>query len=376
MIKKETKKKTLPIVNKYIKDLHKELKEETDSFFYVFRGQPNVDDLLDCSASRIFDQDKKNDKKLLKDKQVKLINDLRIRRLSKENQRELHDLELLADLRHYGTPSCLIDFTSNFLTALWFACESEHNKDGKIFILNCYDTENFSVVSSKNIEKKIDYFFEEKFNRLWYWIPERLNPRLTDQDAVFIFGQSEIKNYDCIDIKKDDKEDIQKELEKFFDYTKKTLFSDEYALAETYKNFGEKDEDYWELCLEESIHYIQTGEFNKAKEQLIEIKKRDDFLKTDKKKLFLEAHYQSAFADIESIKLELKQKKKEEKKIHKNKIISMASRHLDAIEKEDIEKIHIKDFEFCISEGYKKERANQIKKDFKRTLLGFLSPQR
>src|SRR3954469_10219862 len=31
------------------------------------------------------------------------------------------DLQLLADLQHYGIPTRLIDFTSNPMTALWFA---------------------------------------------------------------------------------------------------------------------------------------------------------------------------------------------------------------------------------------------------------------
>lgn len=33
------------------------------------------------------------------------------------------DLQLLADLQHYGVPTRLIDFTNNPMTALWFACQ-------------------------------------------------------------------------------------------------------------------------------------------------------------------------------------------------------------------------------------------------------------
>lgn len=35
------------------------------------------------------------------------------------------DFQLLTDLQHYGVPTRLIDFTSNPMTALWFACETE-----------------------------------------------------------------------------------------------------------------------------------------------------------------------------------------------------------------------------------------------------------
>ncbi|MCY4523600.1 MAG: FRG domain-containing protein, partial [Halobacteriovoraceae bacterium] len=225
------------IINKYIKKLNEKLKEDSDNFFYAFRGQPDADYVLDCSASRKFDKNEKANKDLLKDHQRKLIDDLTIRGLnfSKEKQSELYDLELLADLRHYGTPSCLIDFTSNFLTALWFACQKaegqERKSDGKIFILNCYETDKFSVVSSEKLNREIEYFFDEKFHRFWYWVPERFNQRLRDQDAVFIFGKPEIKEFEHIVIENKDKDKLCDELEKFFDYTKKTLFSDKYAIG-------------------------------------------------------------------------------------------------------------------------------------------------
>lgn len=39
------------------------------------------------------------------------------------------DLQLLADLQHYGVPTRLIDFTSNPMTALWFACQAAPERD-------------------------------------------------------------------------------------------------------------------------------------------------------------------------------------------------------------------------------------------------------
>jgi len=41
------------------------------------------------------------------------------------------DLQLLADLQHYDVPTRLIDFTSNPMTALWFACQDAPEKGGK-----------------------------------------------------------------------------------------------------------------------------------------------------------------------------------------------------------------------------------------------------
>ena len=46
--------------------------------------------------------------------------------------RRLSDLELIAELQHYGAATCLIDFTTNALIALWFACEEKSDKAGKV----------------------------------------------------------------------------------------------------------------------------------------------------------------------------------------------------------------------------------------------------
>jgi hypothetical protein len=59
------------------------------------------------------------------------------------------DLQLLADLQHYGVPTRLIDFTSNPMTALWFACQTPSDqKVARSGLLLALDVSKWRVVES------------------------------------------------------------------------------------------------------------------------------------------------------------------------------------------------------------------------------------
>ncbi len=45
------------------------------------------------------------------------------------------DFEILAELQHYGCKTNLIDFTVDYLIALFFASTSSHHKDGRVILL-------------------------------------------------------------------------------------------------------------------------------------------------------------------------------------------------------------------------------------------------
>ena len=359
-----------PLINEYIRKLNEALEKnsETEAFFYVYRGQPSKEWNLNCTAARDKNGKPKKGytKELFRDGQIKIINDLKMKGFdySIEN-RKLFDLELLADIRHYNGPSCLIDFTSDFLIALWFACETHQDEDGQICILNCYDTERFSVVSSDTKENSIDYFFKDKFKRLWYWIPERLNQRLIEQAAVFIFGEIEIakKDYISIEVDKDHKKKILKELEKFFDYSKKSLFSDKYAFGDAYK-----DLDNDENLLEYAIYYNQIGSFKKSKESLIRILDNKDFISEE---LFLEAKYQLGLEDIRLRKQKLEELEGKKDQIELTKYIKIQLEYLSSnVERrQGQEDLDYKEcFNYCLKKDYKKIKIKEVLDRFENRL--------
>ena len=113
------------------------------------------------------------------------------------------DLEILADIQHNGGATCLVDFSKNLLTALWFACHNEKD-DGQDGFLFCYNimedikNNNLEYVSSLIEKKKIEKillgtyrytnYSSEIVDKFCLWEPTNLNDRIVRQDSVFLFG--------------------------------------------------------------------------------------------------------------------------------------------------------------------------------------------
>jgi len=381
-----------PTINKYLTRLNNKLKDSLEdkngNFFYIFRGLSSSEYALKCTAIRDEQERGTSDSLLnswLKRHQEKIISDFKIKgidRYSEKTKSIPDDLKILADLRHYGTPSCLIDFTSDFMIALWFACFSKDNEDkhGKICILNCYETDKFLRVHQEIINQRIGTFLDnyDENKKIWYWIPERLNQRLTDQDAVFIFGKPELeeKEYLSIEIDKGDKKDILNELEKFFDYSRSTLFSDKYAIGDNYRHDRNRRSN-GEQLLDSAIYYIQIRNFKDAiihlKEIIGDTKIKE---KEEEKYLYLEACYQFGYAFKHNLQL------KEDKKAKRDDESTIAQKTLEKIQSEEKgdsqgsdESVYKYSLEECKSKNYKKEEFKRMYTHLIGILKGIIEPE-
>ena len=52
---------------------------------------------------------------------------------------ETDDLAILTELQHYGGHTNLIDFTTDYLIALFFACDGDYSQDGRVILLEMTD---------------------------------------------------------------------------------------------------------------------------------------------------------------------------------------------------------------------------------------------
>jgi len=203
---------------------------------YAYRGQENSEWEIESSASRRIRNTlgiRPNRELLIRYHEDSLLEPARMDGYGIQEGRELHDLELLAELRHRGAATCLIDFTTNFNVALWFACyegETTGKNDGKVFVLNIND---FGSLNYSDLKRKIRPIIETsmvkdpEIHSHWHWAPHGMNRRILKQDSLFVFGEMGVddKELSFILIKKEDKEGLIRELGKL-GVSRKSLFKD------------------------------------------------------------------------------------------------------------------------------------------------------
>lgn len=206
---------------------------------YLFRGVPNAAYRIQASAYRRLRDGAGNLEFLQINKD--LITDARLRGHGERDGRELGDLEILAQLQHFGAATCLIDFTRNAQVALYFACEKDQKwekksqnsgnpPDGKVYAMR-NDPLNLKKVTPDLLKEKIDYFLPrfQPYGRdpqLYFWEPGYQNNRIIAQQSIFIFGPYEFDENDACIIKESCKADILIALEQVSGIKHAMLFPD------------------------------------------------------------------------------------------------------------------------------------------------------
>ena len=198
---------------------------------YLFRGVTQEKYGIVASACRRLPvADQNNPSKLLKINQ-ELIDKAQGLGHDQRDGRQLTDLELLAELQHFGAATCLIDFSRNALVALWFACQtsSDGEANGKVFAVNRDDTVRLKTVNPKLMKKDIDYFLQpdENGRYLQYqWSPKLQNNRIIAQQSVFVFSGVQIEAEAEYVINKDIKQKMLTALDKISGITEANVYPD------------------------------------------------------------------------------------------------------------------------------------------------------
>lgn len=220
-----------------------------------------------------------------------------------ERYKNFSDLQILADIQHHGGATCLVDFSKNILTSLWFACNMSR-KDNKELdgILYCYNymhdlivQNNLSIVHQDEYEESIqnlvyntysiiDYCSDNQ-NRFRLWDPVAINNRIVKQDSIFLFGIEKFytHNHDilAIVIPSEYKKSIREVLEQYFNITATTIYNDDMGLALANNKlmpFRDNAKSFIDRCYDDGFECMLQGNYYEALELLtaFDIKKPRD----------------------------------------------------------------------------------------------------
>lgn len=99
---------------------------------WVFRGVPNDQFRVQSSLVRRLDKidGRLPDEDRLRAVESQLIEQARLWGVGNEAAGEADDMHVLALMQHHGLPTRLLDVSASPLTALWFACQRQRDKDG------------------------------------------------------------------------------------------------------------------------------------------------------------------------------------------------------------------------------------------------------
>ena len=131
-----------------IQDIINDIKAKSKGGGYIYRGEREHHPKVSSKLYRDFDIEneyfdieivqkemlaaaKKHTGNLPQDFRLDIIDSLKTEGKSTE---EAIDFEILTEIQHYGGKTNLIDFTTDYCIALFFACDGEPEKDGRVIL--------------------------------------------------------------------------------------------------------------------------------------------------------------------------------------------------------------------------------------------------
>jgi len=147
----------------------------------LYRGQENINwDLIPKLARNGYSYEK------FQDIEIKIIEEFERHSYQYDKGMfEYDEWELLALAQHYGLPTRLLDWTSNPLTALWFAFKNEKSDDEERVVWGLSIKEEELADTSKEP-------FEQKFTMAFQ--PIHINRRISAQSGWFTVHKLNVRN--------------------------------------------------------------------------------------------------------------------------------------------------------------------------------------
>ena len=205
---------------------------------FIFRGVNKSTPKVSSSLYRKFCEEGEENKRLgvlpIKNENFSIFNVEKecIEKVKKHFPANVFDREILTKLQCYGAQTNLIDFSQNLHIALFFACNGEFSRDGRIIAARKDSFKRKEINDTENILIE----------------PAGKNPRMIFQSSVFVHpakGYLEKKEYKEIQIEKKLKKPFLDYLQKNFNIQKDTIYNDLQGFIENQKNCFVADIEFY-----------------------------------------------------------------------------------------------------------------------------------
>ena len=181
----------------------RKIEEKADTGEFLYRGEPEhyQEDpyygKVSSNLYRIFLDDGNFDVEVLQTDMLSISEEF--------SRKPVSELERLSEIQHYGGKTNLIDFTRDYLIALFMACDGSPDKDGRI------------ILQEKEL---MEPYIEEPY--------EPIN-RVIAQKSVFVRhpdGFIQPNEDNIVNIKSELKESMQRHLRYSHDISVETIYND------------------------------------------------------------------------------------------------------------------------------------------------------
>ena len=184
-----------------------EIAEKSVDGDYIYRGESKCHKKVSSNLYREYEKDIEAENFDIMVVQEEILKEAREYTTDK-----MDDPEILTELQHYGGKTNLIDFTTDYLVALFFACESKSDKPGRVILLQ-KQSETYEVIPAP-----------------------RTIPRAGIQKSIFVQSASGVVEQDIVVcIPADLKSNVLDYLRKYHDILTRTIYNDLLGFIEKRK---------------------------------------------------------------------------------------------------------------------------------------------
>lgn len=131
----------------------RDIVEKSSDGDYIYRGEPECYEKISSSLYRQGRKGYESGQFNVERVQKGILNEAR----NYIREQEKEDFEILTELQHYGSQTNLIDFTTDYHIALFFACDGSHDKDGRVILLQRTEAmnEKYQIERPQNPQNRV-----------------------------------------------------------------------------------------------------------------------------------------------------------------------------------------------------------------------------